>query len=427
MSDAVTGLATRDEFHARLERIIQSKPIDSTRSAFLLVDIDRFAALNQALGFVIGDAVLAQVARELSALLRSADEIARHDGARFAIWMADAGQKIEVLQLAERLISLREVNIAGHGVVELSLSVACVFFPDHGTNLVQLMRHAQDALLQAKASGGACVRVASAGSELDRKTNPWALQNTLVQAVAEDKLALAYQPLVDLKTQIMVGVEALLRTRIQELASSSTEAIMDAAESLPVIAQLTEWGISRACRDHKSWRGARTDIGISVNLPPAILLDRNLIGWVQAALASTGMDTKELTLEITERSFAQHPGLALQRLQELRALGCSIAIDDFGVGYAALGQLVRLPIDKIKLDRSLTFDATTNKKSEILVRHLIALGRDLGLEVLAEGIETKEQVQLLVDAGCHFAQGYYFARPITAGGIALLLDKRLPI
>ena len=427
--DAVTSLIRREQFHRIVEEQLNQSPTAPSRSAFLLIGIDRFSGMNRALGLHVADDVLAGAAQLIQSRLRGSECLARHDGARFAVWMPDAGQRIEVLQLAQRLVEIPSVELNNGTVIPISLSVGCALYPEHGTELVTLLGSAMRALSEAKNAGGACVRIAGQKADL-QAPNEWAVQHAFTSALAmgNNSLALAYQPVVDTATRRMVGVEALLRTRIRAFAGFSTEAIMDTAEALPVIASLTEWGIDEACKQAAYWNSLSSQrLSVAVNLPPQVLEDKRLESWITASIAKSTIDASQLTLEVTERALSGNPALAASRLQALAALGCSIAIDDFGVGYAALAQLIHLPASKVKFDRSLLLGATGSARGQILFTNMLRTCAELGLKVIAEGVETSAQAQLLLEQHCDFAQGYWYARPQDASGIAQLIRSDLPL
>lgn len=236
------------------------------------------------------------------------------------------------------------------------------------------------------------------------------MQNDLVQAIDAKTLRLYYQPVVCLSTQKVLSVEALLRPKIEAYAGQTTEQIMNLAEQLPVIEKLTRWGLLEACQ-----AATFACVPVAVNLPAGVLRNPQFVMWVTDALEKASIKASDLTLEITERALAQADDLLTKTLRQLNSLGCRLAIDDFGVGYSALSQLVRLPIHKVKLDRSLlpstTQSADMFRKSTILLKHLIELNKELGLQTVAEGVETQEQFLLLKSLGCDFAQGFYLSKP----------------
>lgn len=451
--DPLTGLASRQAIHEAIESWLA---VDHTanettrklvseceneydneqgglgRSAFLLVDIDRFTELNRELGFRAGDQVLRCCAVWLKDQVRELDLLARHDGARFAVWMRDASQKVEVLQLAQRLAQVSEVvkDQLGHIV---TVSVGCALFPDHGKTLDTWLSNALQALGVAKDAGGNQIKVFnSAPSEVNKNPNAWVTQNELDGAIGTDTLVLHYQPVCELATGRLVGVEALLRPRIEALAGASTEALMNLAESLPVIENLSRWGIRTAClavHDLESIGGIQPSV--AVNLPPQVIRHPALLQWVREGLEASALPAHRLTIEVTERALiqavtAQGDTALMGSLRALHELGCLIALDDFGVGYSALAQLVQLPLHKVKFDRSLLPKSADDTRAVVLLRHLLALSRDLGIIAVAEGIETEAQRDLLLTLGCPQGQGYLYGRPMAIEGVNEWIKERNP-
>jgi diguanylate cyclase (GGDEF)-like protein len=415
---------SRAAFLAALEENLQPKPGQFIGSALFLLRIDRFGGLSRALGYKKADQVLEQVSQRLSQSLRSADVLGQYDLGTVAVWMPSAQQRVEVLQLAYRLGAALEIDINGHPV-PLTFSVACALFPDHGDSVEGLLRSAHDALTQAKLAGGNQVMLGSLVQvEVADKANDWSLQNTLAKAIQTSSLSLHYQPVVDLKTRQWVAVEALLRPRVKELVGVSTDSIMGVAETLPILGELTRWGLVEACTAAARWH-LQTGrwLPVSVNLPGQVLASSSLVYWVSQALEKSGLPGTHLTLELTERSLVDSDGLTGLRLSELRALGCVLAIDDFGVGQASLAQLIRLPITRVKFDRSLIAGLGADQKAEIMLKHLLTMVVELGLQAVAEGIETPEQAAILLRLGCQAGQGYYFSVPLSAQAVTESLMK----
>ncbi len=420
---------SRAAFLAALESALQAKPGSVPDSALFLLRIDRFGGLSSALGYKKTDQVIAAAGQLFADALRAADLIANYDLGTFAIWMPQASQRVEVLQLANRLGRATNIEVQGHKV-PLTFSVACVLYPAHGETVEQLLRRAHAALSLAKQSGGNQVTLAQ-NQELEplAKANDWAMQNTLSKAIETSALTLSYQPVVDLKTQQWVAVEALLRPKIRELAGVSTDLIMDIAETLPILGELTRWGLQEACTAAAQWHEKTGRwLPVAVNLPPQALASSSLVYWVSLALAQSSLPGHYLTLELTERSLVNSDGLTQLRLGQLRALDCILAIDDFGVGQAALAQLVNLPIGKVKFDRSLIANLGRDPKVAVMMKHLLAMTTELGLEAVAEGVETSEQASLLQSLGCQYAQGYFFSVPLTSAQIGQgLIENHLVI
>jgi diguanylate cyclase (GGDEF)-like protein len=415
-------LLTRATFLAALEQMLQTKPNPSTGSALLLLRVDRFGGLSAALGYKKVDTVLEKLATHLASLLQPSDLLAVYNLGSFLVWLPNIVQRVDALQTAHRLGRAIEIDVNGHAV-PLSFSVAFVLWPDQGNSVEALLRAGHQALWQAKATGGN--HVCLANSPLDEPAagaNDWSMQNTLKRAIASSSLALHYQPVVDLTTGKWIAVEALLRPRIRELAGVSTDSIMGIAETLPVLGELTRWGLIEACMAAAQWhKQTQRWLPVSVNLPGAVLASSGLVYWLRQALEQSGMPGAMLTLELTERSFVDSDALTQMRLNEIRALSCVLAIDDFGVGQAALAQLIRLPVTSVKFDRSLISDLGVNPKACIMLKHLLDMMHELGLQAVAEGVETAEQETILRELGCQSAQGYYFSVPLTAVAIERML------
>ncbi len=418
------------EINAYLNEQAVSKPSQVSAAAFFLVDIDRFSDINRALGLRDADQVLAACARWLEGHVRGVDRLARFDGARFAIWMPDASQRFEVVQLAQRLIGLTEVVIKDRQnqtrTIELSLSVSCAISPDHGQTLDELINAAMRGLQLAKLTGGGRVQLASTELKASGSSpNAWALQNDVSAAIDNNELELYYQPVYRISDKRMVGAEALLRPRIELLSGASTESMMMVVEQLPVIEELTRWGLLAACKTSATInRMVPPDrpVAIAVNLPPVVMQHPNLAAWVKDALTEAQIPAHWITLELTERGVANGESLLVHTMQDLNQMGCGLAMDDFGVGYTALAQWIRLPIKKVKFDRSLLPIAPDSKRAIALLKHLIALAKELNLVTIAEGVEYEWQWKLLKELGCDQAQGYWLSKPLAAQALFNLLQ-----
>jgi diguanylate cyclase (GGDEF)-like protein len=426
-----------------IENADLEKPSRASVAALLLVDIDRFSELNRALGLLAADRVLAACARWLETQIRSVDLLARFDGARFVIWMPDASQRFEVVQLAQRLMELKRVEIDQSGAkpldsakteskasmkhVEISLSVSCAFFPEHGRDFDALAQATLHGLQVTKQSGGGRVQLANqeAQSQIENP-NAWSLQNDLSAALVGNNLDLVYQPIYRLFDRQIIGAEALLGPRVQLLASQNTESMMEVAEKLPVIEQLTRWGLFEACQTAALMCGTgqgNQSFSIAVNLPPSVMQLPALASWVQEALTKASVPANLITLEMTERGLVQGDSLLIHTMQALDKMGCGLAMDDFGIGYTALAQWVRLPIKKVKFDRSLMPSSYTDTRAIVLLKHLIALAGELSITTVAEGVEHEWQWDLLKTLGCDQAQGYLLSRPISVSQLKLLATQ----
>jgi EAL domain-containing protein (putative c-di-GMP-specific phosphodiesterase class I) len=345
--------------------------------------------------------------------------------------MPDASQRFEVVQLAQRLTALKRVSIdqpnskSAARQAEISLSVSCALFPEHGVNFDQLAQAAIVGLQVTKLSGGGRVKLANIGVQAQiENPNAWSLQNDLSAAIGSNSLDLYYQPVYRIRDQVIVGAEALLGPRVQLLASQNTESVMMVAEKLPVIEELTRWGLFEACQTaallSSTYQGDEP-LSIAVNLPPSVMQLPALAGWVKDALTKANIPANLITLEMTERGLVEGDSLLVHTMQALDRMGCGLAMDDFGIGYTALAQWVRLPIKKVKFDRSLMPVAQDDKKAIVLLKHLIALANELKIITVAEGVEYEWQWDLLKTLGCDQAQGYWLSRPISATQLKTLV------
>jgi diguanylate cyclase (GGDEF)-like protein len=414
-----------------LNEIELKEPLHQGVAALLLVDVDRFSELNRALGLLVADQVLTACARWLETQIRNVDVLARFDGARFAIWMPDASQRFEVVQLAQRLTELKRVSINQivpqllASQIEISLSVSCALFPEHGINFDQLAQAALGGLQASKLSGGGRVQLANVESQAQvENPNAWSLQNDLSAAIDNNSLDLYYQPVYRTRDHQIVGAEALLGPRVQLLTSQNTESMMMVAEKLPVIEELTRWGLFEACRTAaliSTANQSEQTLAIAVNLPPSVMQHPALAQWVKDALVKANIAASLITLEMTERGLVEGESLLIHTMQALDSMGCGLAMDDFGVGYTALAQWVRLPIKKVKFDRSLMPGSLDDKKAIVLLKHLIALASELNITTVAEGVEHEWQWHLLKTLGCDQAQGYWLSKPISADQLKTLV------
>ena len=424
--DALTGLPNRKQLRIELASHIEAVRRDGGRAALLLMDLDHFKDVNDALGHEVGDRLLKAVAYWLLEAVRDGDLVARLGGDEFVILMRDAAQRIEVALLARRLCEIIE---NGHQAIEAAVrvtaSIGVALCPDHGTEVETLLKHADMAMRDAKQAGRDTFRFWS-----DHRAPPapsrLTLEAQLREAIDSHQLALVYQPQQRLSDGTIAGLESLLRIDHPRLGSVPPEALMAVAETSYVMGEISAWGLSETCRQARQWRDAGLLTGaIAVNVPAAAVQHARFPEWVADALATSGLPAQALVIELTERSLVRNIEFAAQMLSRLGALGVRIGIDDFGVGHSALGYLNRLPVHKIKLDRSFVEGLPDDADSATIVRNMIRMARDLGLEVIAEGVETVEQVTWLRDAGCEIIQGYFIARPMRPAEAEVFLRQHL--
>jgi diguanylate cyclase (GGDEF)-like protein len=419
--DQLTGLPNRNLFRDRVEQSILTSRREMTSSTVMFLDIDHFKEINDTLGHAAGDALLQVVAERLRAEMRASDTLARLGGDEFAI-LCD-GPAPDACLVAERLHS------ALHGAVtvrefplEITMSVGVATFPEHGDDADAVLRHADVAMYQAKET-----RAGTAVYDPEQDLNDEArltLAGELRRAIHNEELVLHFQPKAELASGEIVGVEALVRWQHPERGFIPPNEFIPIAERTGLIKQLSRHVLAGALRQCSEWRDSGLDLHVAVNLTIPDLLDLELPDLIATLLQETGVRPDQLELEITETTILADPFRVRQVLERLNEMGLRLAIDDFGTGYSSLAYLKRLPVQTIKIDRSFVMDMCGNANDATIVRSTIDLGRNLGLEVVAEGVETQEAWGALRALGCTLAQGYLISRPLPADELAQLLADR---
>jgi diguanylate cyclase (GGDEF)-like protein len=407
---------------ARLEAVRR----DGGRLALLLVDLDRFSDVNGFHGFRVGDQVLRQVARRLAVAEPQGALLARLAGDRFALLRTGLADEPAVDALARELVDGLARPICVEGIeLELSASVGIAMYPEHGGGLEPMLRCAEMALGEAKRAGGGRGRIFCKRMDASLKARK-ALERELRQAIEQGDLELHYQPQVDLRTGRIGGVEALLRWPHKSRGMIPPVSFIPLAESTGLIRPLGAWILAEAGRAARRWRDLGLELEVAVNLSAAQLRNQEIVGLVARVLADNDLTPQALELELTESLFVDPSEIALRRaLERVAEMGVQLAIDDFGTGYSSLAYLKRLPVSKIKIDRSFLAEIGRERADEALVRAIIGLAKTFGKRVLAEGVETEAQRQFLLREGCDAAQGYLFSRPVGEDAVtAMLIEDR---
>ncbi|CAA9463267.1 MAG: diguanylate cyclase/phosphodiesterase (GGDEF & EAL domains) with PAS/PAC sensor(s) [uncultured Solirubrobacteraceae bacterium] len=407
--DHLTDLPNRHMLSQRLAQRLE----DREPFAVMLADLDDFKPVNDSLGHDLGDKLLQDVAERLLAAAPAGATVSRLGGDEFAILLPGA-DLIAAGEVAQRLRdALEQPFELGGFMLDASASIGISAYPSHGDNAAALLKRADLALYRAKESG------TGFESFVDRVDAPefdrLALAEQLRYAILNDELVLHYQPKLALGgNRRPHGVEALVRWQHPHLGLIGPDGFIPCAEQTNLIKPLTGWVIDRALRQCAEWRANGLDLRVAVNVSTRNLLDRALPDEVASLLEKWSVPAAALQLEITETKIVSDFGRAREVLERLRAVGVSVAIDDFGTGYSSLAQLQQLPADEIKIDRSFVRNMRTNPSDAAIVRSTIALGRNLSLEVTAEGVESEEICRDLSDLGCDFAQGYFLGRSVPA-------------
>jgi len=420
--DGLTGLPNRAYVEERARDVLHDTAV-AARTGVIFLDLDRFTAVNDSVGHGAGDLVLAQAARRLRAVVPVHDTVARWGSDEFAILVENAGGAEEVAEIAERLagaVGGEPFRVAGQQIA-LTASVGVALADVDPPGLV--LRNADVAMARAKDAGGDRVEVYAAHMHAD-VVRRLEIVSDLQQAIGNGELTLQYQPIVELATSRVTGAEALVRWWRGDQMVPPQE-FLGAAEESGLIVALGEWVLREACAQGAAWRrsssGSPEDVGVSVNLSARQITAPAFTTRVAAILADTGLPPGALTVEVNERVLVEEDGLIVERLAELHRLGVRMAIDDFGTGYASLAYLRRLPLDIIKIDPSFVAGLGQDDTLSLLTRTVVQVGRDLGLRVIAEGIEQPRQLIALREMGCCYGQGFLVGRPMGAPGVEALI------
>ncbi|NRR28815.1 EAL domain-containing protein [Oxalobacteraceae bacterium] len=412
--DPLTALPNRLLFHDRLQHAIQRATRDTEQLALLFIDLDRFKNVNDTLGHHIGDELLQQVAKALSDRLREGDTLARLGGDEFIVLLEDVDNEYSASLVAEKLVTMFEqpFMVAGHELF-VTCSVGISLFPNDAVDLNMLIRNADVAMYQAKArgrNGFSFYQPSMTGEGVERLR----LETFLRRSIEKDEIFLNYQPQVDISSGRLVGVEALVRWNHPELGLVPPIRFIPLAEDTGFINQLGKWVLFESCRQMVRWQQAGLQVPkIAVNLSAKQFERGSIVNMVGEILKETGLEPERLQLEVTE-SVIMNTGDALDFINDLHSIGVGLAIDDFGTGYSSLAYLKQLPVQTLKIDRSFIKDISTDVNDEAIAIAIIQLGKSMNLSVIAEGVETEEQVAFLLRHGCHLAQGYYYSKPVLA-------------
>jgi diguanylate cyclase (GGDEF)-like protein/PAS domain S-box-containing protein len=410
--DALTGLPNRAMLEQHLARGLERAARRKGAVGLLYVDLDEFKMVNDSLGHLAGDFLLRQVGERLSALTRGEDLLARPGGDEFLLLVDDLGgdPAAAAEAIAERIHAALRPPFPIEGTeLRIGASVGVSLFPDDATDADGLLRHADAALYAGKAAGrGRSVSYAQlAGPDADRLT----LTTRLRRAVAHEEFVLHWQPIVDLTDGRVAGAEGLVRWQDPDRGLLPPGEFIEAAEGLGLIGAIGEWVLREACRQAAAWEHR---LPVSINLSPRQVREPGLAARMVERLREAGLDTSLFTLELTESAAAEEGTSALT---DLANVGFTIAIDDFGTGYSSLARLSALPVRELKIDRSFVAALGSDRRAEAVVRAIVDLARSLGLEAVAEGIETAEQLRTLRALGCRRGQGYLLGRPVAAADL----------
>ena len=419
--DALTGLPNRLLFRRRLEQALEAAGGKGKRPvAVLFVDLDRFKIVNDSLGHAVGDRLIQEAAGRLKGCLREEDALSRHSGDEFTALLAGAGED-DIRRVGERMLAAfrKPFELEGHDVL-VTPSIGIALSNAAEVDAETLMRNADHAMYSAKKEGGDAYRFYAPDAAAFLPVLE--MESYLRQAIQNDELSLVFQPQVSLQTGKPTAVEALIRWNSPALGAVPPDRFIPIAEQSGLIEEIGKWVFRRGCEQLKAWLTRGYELKLSVNVSLRQFRRSDFAAFVADMLGQCGIDPSRLDIEITERVTMSLPS-ANSALARLRELGVTVSVDDFGTGYSSLSYIKDLPVDRLKIDRSFIRDLSTSEKDRAIVETIVAIGNRLGLAVIAEGVETEEQIRFIRDRGCDEAQGYYVCRPMPADLIEAWLAK----
>lgn len=423
--DPLTDLPNRVLFNMRLTHALSHARRNGHRVGVLFLDLDRFKDVNDTLGHPVGDVLLQQVSQRFQQRVRETDTIARTGGDEFIVIAEEVASSGDLAQVAQKLLDVfQETFRVGGADIHLGASIGISLFPDDGDDAETLVKNADIAMYRAKERGRNNYQFYTAALTANA-VERFQMEAALRQALERDELVLYYQPKVSLADGKPYATEALLRWRHPDLGLVAPDRFITLAEETGLIQPIGVWVLRTACQQMKQWLDMGLQLEhVAVNLSGMQIMRGGIVTTVWEVLQETGLAPQYLELEITESVVMEHAEETIRVLDELRALGVTLAIDDFGTGYSSLSYLKRFPIDTLKVDRSFVRDIPDDINDAAIIRAVIALGRSLQLDIVAEGVETAEQQAFLLQEGCATAQGYLFSKPVPAHWITESLQKK---
>jgi len=413
--DPLTNLPNRLALDAHLHTAIEGAVPGIDRMALLIIDLDNFKTINDSLGHQAGDRLIGELARRMGAQMDRSKRLFRLGGDEFVIFIEQLPSEETVIELASRLIRVigEPSEIDGH-VLHMTPSIGISLYPEDGRDAQALIRNADTAMYYAKANGRANYKFFTEPMNV-AATRRLHLESELWRALADNQLVLHYQPQIDLLSGKVVGVEALVRWRHPTRGLIGPAEFIPVAEECGLILPLGHWVLLTACRQVKSWLDQGVDMGeMAVNISAHQFRQPEFAQSVRAILAETGLSANRLELEITESTIMHGVDEAIETMAALRDMGVRLAIDDFGTGYSSLAYLRRFPLDRLKIDRSFLADVDTDPDAASLLTSIVLLGRSLGLQLVAEGVENFAQAEFLRTLECERVQGFHFYQPVSA-------------
>jgi len=422
--DFLTGLPNRQKLQEQLDKILTDAGRRQRRVAVLCVGLDDFKSVNEQFTYQAGDKLLLALADRLRAHSGRLGTLARLGGDQFALVQADIDQPYEAAELAQSILDDLEAEfVLDHDLIRLRATIGITLFPEDGDTTEKLLQKAEQTMTLAKSRSRNRYQfyIASVDSEMRRRRE---LEKDLRDALGRDQFHLVYQPQISYRDHRVVGVEALLRWQHPEHGLVPPDLFIPLAEQNGTIIPIGEWVLDQACRQLREWHDLGfTELRMAVNLSTVQLHHTELPRVVNNLMQIYRLPPRSLELEVTETGLMEDISTAAQHLLSLRRSGALIAIDDFGTGYSSLSYLKSLPLDKIKIDKSFVQDLQDDDDDATIVRAIIQLGKSLGMQVIAEGVETAEQEAYIISEGCHEGQGYHYSKPLQARELAAYLKQ----
>jgi diguanylate cyclase (GGDEF)-like protein len=411
--DYLTGLPNRWNFEIKLKSALEYAKQSNTLLAVLFLDLDRFKLINDSLGHAVGDKLLKDVSKRIQAILKNEDCLARQGGDEFILFLSCVSTKSEVETLVSSIHQLIQAPFKiDSKEYFISSSIGISFYPTNGITLEELIQQADIAMYTAKEKGGNGYQWYNSAKQQEIH-DVVKIETHLRKALQKNEFSLHYQPLVDLKHGKFFGFEALIRWENSELGKIPPGEFIPLAEEIGIISQLGEWVLREACLKAKTFsRIAQEPIKIAVNISSKQFQEDHFFTIVQQVLKETKLPPSQLELEITESVSLENIDTVINKLNALKRMGISISIDDFGTGYSSISYLKYLPVNTLKIDQTFVKNMLTNLKDRALVESVISLAKSFGFNVIAEGVENKEQLELLRSFDCVSAQGYFFSKPV---------------
>lgn len=423
--DMLTALPNRVFFNEILNKAIEYSKINNKLFAVLFIDIDNFKKINDVYGHAIGDKALIEIGSRFSELLRTGDILARLGGDEYIILLRNITHAKQASTVAEKIIQscAQSLNIDSHEFF-VSASIGISVFPNDGDALEDLQKRADMAMYKAKHVGGGIYQYYTQDMDIAALENSQ-LESALRKAILNDEFILHFQPTLNLNDGTIKSAEALIRWEHPELGLVSPGKFIPIAEETGLIVPIGEWALNEACRVNKEWQEQGYEpLTIAVNISPKQFRHQDVVQMVSEALQKHKLEAQYLKIEITESAVMENVENAIRKLNSVHDMGVQISIDDFGTGYTSISYLRQYPVSVLKIDQSFIKGLPESQNDIAITSAVIALGHNLGLEVIAEGVETAEQMQFLSDHGCDSIQGYFFSRPVPASKLVSLLTKK---